>query len=103
MRNEPWVWPEVGGAGASGAGAVPLRSAQMMGQQKKKKRFQQCCDREPRTSVSKLSKQAFILQMLVAGFVFVMSNSRFGSTAFYAASFGRSAVLHVPVCVSVCV
>ena len=36
MRNEPWVWPEVGGAGTSGAGAVPLRSAQMMGQQKKK-------------------------------------------------------------------
>ena len=36
MRNEPWVWPEVGGAGTSGAGAVPLRSAQMMGQQNKK-------------------------------------------------------------------
>ena len=33
MRNEPWVWPEVGDAGTSGAGAVPLRSAQMMGQQ----------------------------------------------------------------------
>ena len=29
------MWPEVGGAGTSGAGAVPLRSAQMMGQQKK--------------------------------------------------------------------
>ena len=38
MRNEPWVWPEVGGAGMSGAGAVPLRSAQMMGQQKKNKK-----------------------------------------------------------------
>ena len=38
MRNEPWVWPEVGGAGTSGAGAVPLRSAQLMGQQKKKKK-----------------------------------------------------------------
>ena len=38
MRNEPWVWPEVGDAGTSGAGAVPLRSAQMMGQQKKKKK-----------------------------------------------------------------
>ena len=34
MRNEPWVWrPKVGDAGTSGAGAVPLRSAQMMGQQ----------------------------------------------------------------------
>ena len=32
------MWPEVGGAGTSGAGAVPLRSAQMMGQQKKKKK-----------------------------------------------------------------
>ena len=38
MRNEPWVWPEVRDAGTSGAGAVPLRSAQMMGQQKKKKK-----------------------------------------------------------------
>ena len=38
MRNEPWVWPEVGDAGTSGAGAVPLRSAQLMGQQKKKKK-----------------------------------------------------------------
>ena len=37
MRNEPWVWPEVGDAGTSGAGAVPLRSAQMMRKQKKKK------------------------------------------------------------------
>ena len=37
MRNEPWVWPEVRDAGTSGAGAVPLRSAQLMGQQKKKK------------------------------------------------------------------
>ena len=36
MWNEPWVWPEVGDAGTSGAGAVPLRSAQRMGQQKKK-------------------------------------------------------------------
>ena len=36
MRNEPWVWPEVRDAGTSGAGAVPLRSAQLMGQQKKK-------------------------------------------------------------------
>ncbi len=35
MRNEPWVWPEVRDAGTSGAGAVPLRSAQLMGQQKK--------------------------------------------------------------------
>ena len=33
MRNEPWVWrPKVGDAGTSGAGAVPLRSTQMMGQ-----------------------------------------------------------------------
>ena len=38
MRNEPRVWPEVGDAGTSGAGALPLRSAQMMGQQQKKKR-----------------------------------------------------------------
>ena len=38
MRNEPWVWPEVRDAGTSGAGAVPLRSAQMMGQQKKKRK-----------------------------------------------------------------
>ena len=38
MRNERWVWPEVRDAGTSGAGAVPLRSAQMMGQQKKKKK-----------------------------------------------------------------
>ena len=30
MRNESWVWPKVGKAGTSGAGAVPLRSAQMM-------------------------------------------------------------------------
>ena len=37
MRNEPWVWPEVGDAGTSGAGAVPLRSAQMMGKQTKQK------------------------------------------------------------------
>ena len=39
MRNEPWVWPEVRDAGTSGAGAVPLRSAQVMGQQKKKKKI----------------------------------------------------------------
>ena len=38
MQNEPWVWPEVGDAGTSGAGAVPLKSAQLMGQQKKKKK-----------------------------------------------------------------
>ena len=38
MRNEPWVWPEVRDAGTSGAGAVPLRSAQMMGQQQQKKK-----------------------------------------------------------------
>ena len=38
MRNEPWVWPKVGDAGTNDAGAVPLRSAQMMGQQKKKKK-----------------------------------------------------------------
>ena len=38
MRNEPWVWPEVRDAGTSGAGAVPLRSAHLMGQQKKKKK-----------------------------------------------------------------
>ena len=37
MRNEHWVWPKVGGAGTSGAGAVPLRSAQMMGQQQQQK------------------------------------------------------------------
>ena len=38
MVNKPWVWPEVRNAGTSGAGAVPLRSAQLMGQQKKKKK-----------------------------------------------------------------
>ena len=38
MRNEPWVWLEVGDAGTSGARAVPLRSAQMMGQEKRKKK-----------------------------------------------------------------
>ena len=38
MWNEPWVWPEVGDARMSGAGTVPLRLAQMMGQQKKKKK-----------------------------------------------------------------
>ena len=38
MRNEPSVWPEVRDAGTSGAGAVPLRSAQLMGQPKKKKK-----------------------------------------------------------------
>ena len=38
MRNEPWVWPEVGDAGTSGAGAVPLRSAQLMGQQKEEEK-----------------------------------------------------------------
>ena len=37
MQNEPWVWPKVGDAGTSGAGAVPLRSAQMMGQQQQNK------------------------------------------------------------------
>ena len=45
MRNEPWVWPKVGDAGTSGAGAVPLRSAQMMGQQKKKKKKKSNSDR----------------------------------------------------------
>ena len=34
MRNEPRVWLEDGDAGMSSAGAVLLRSAQMMGQQK---------------------------------------------------------------------
>ena len=43
MRNEPWVWPEVRDAGTSGAGAVPLRSAQMMGQKKKKKKNHLVC------------------------------------------------------------
>ena len=38
MRNETRVWPEVGDAGTSGAGAVPLRSGQIMEQQKKKKK-----------------------------------------------------------------
>ena len=38
MRNKPWVWLEVGDAGMSGTGAVPLRSAQMMGQLKKEKK-----------------------------------------------------------------
>ena len=33
------MWPEVGDAGTSGAGAVPLRSAQLMGQQKNKIKF----------------------------------------------------------------
>ena len=37
MWNDPWVWPEVRDAGTSGAGAVPLRSAQMMGQQQTNK------------------------------------------------------------------
>ena len=37
MWNMLWVWPEVGDAGTSDAGAAPLRLAQMMGQQKKKK------------------------------------------------------------------
>ena len=32
------MWPEVRDAGTSGAGAVPLRSAQLMGQKKKKKK-----------------------------------------------------------------
>ena len=32
MQNEPWVWPEVRDARTSGMEAVPLRSAQMMGQ-----------------------------------------------------------------------
>ena len=41
MRNEPWVWPKVGDAGTSGAGAVPLRSVQMMGQQKNREKNQQ--------------------------------------------------------------
>ncbi len=40
MRNEPWVWPEVGDAGTSGAGAVPLRSAQLMGQQQQQQQQQ---------------------------------------------------------------
>ena len=38
MQNEPWVWPKVGDAGTSGTGAVPLRSAQMMGPQKKREK-----------------------------------------------------------------
>ena len=38
MRNEPWVWPEVGDAGTSGAGAMPLRSAQLMGQKKEEEK-----------------------------------------------------------------
>ena len=41
MWNERWVWPEVRDAGTSGAGAVPLRSAQMMGQQKQQQQQQQ--------------------------------------------------------------
>ena len=32
MRNEPWVWTEVGDARTSGTEAVPLRLAQMMGE-----------------------------------------------------------------------
>ena len=40
MRNEPWVWPEVRDAGTSGAGAVPLRSAQLMGQQQQQQQQQ---------------------------------------------------------------
>ena len=32
------MWPEVGDAGMSSTGAVPLRSAQMMGQQKTKQK-----------------------------------------------------------------
>ena len=38
MWNEPWVCPRVGDAGTSGAGAVPLRSAQMMGQQQQQQK-----------------------------------------------------------------
>ena len=38
MQNEPWVWPEVGLPGRAAREQVPLRSAQMMGQQEKDKR-----------------------------------------------------------------
>ena len=38
MRNEPWVWVKVGDAGTSGAGAVPLRSAQV-GKRKQKRQL----------------------------------------------------------------
>jgi len=44
MWNEPWVWPEVGDAGMRGMGAVPLRSAQMMGQQKTKQKTARLLD-----------------------------------------------------------
>ena len=38
IRDRPWVWPEVRDAGTSGAGAVPLRSAQLMEQKKNEKK-----------------------------------------------------------------
>ena len=57
MRNEPWVWPEVGDAGTSGAGAVPLRSAQLMEQQKKKKKKKRIIVR--RTVQSMFGEQTF--------------------------------------------
>ena len=43
MRNEPWVWPKVGDAGTSGAGAVPARSAQMEQQKKTPKNISNDC------------------------------------------------------------
>ncbi len=57
MRNEPWVWPEVGDAGTSGAGAVPLRSAQLMGQQKKKKKNDAESKQHKRTQMSHVHQQ----------------------------------------------
>ena len=41
MRNESWVWPEVGTPGRAARGAVPLRSAQMMGLQQQQHQQQQ--------------------------------------------------------------
>ena len=50
MRNKPWVWPKVGDAGKSGAEAVPLRSAQMIGQQKKNTQQKEKAKKDVQTS-----------------------------------------------------
>ena len=41
MQNEPWVWLEVGDAGTSGAGAVPLMVGTVDGTAKNKKQKKQ--------------------------------------------------------------
>ena len=58
MRNESWVWPEVGDAGTSGAGAVPLTSEQMMGQQQQQQQQQQ---KQKRKESKKRHHQRFSL------------------------------------------